>query len=377
MNKIIYILIISITMLYGKTKEVGINHLNEIRKGTKLNELKENYQLWKSSKNHTNYIKNNEIEITHVQNLSNMFSGKHPWNRAEYVGYNNKMVSENISSGVNTYKESIDLLMTAIYHRFGFLDFNIDEIGMFKNEEVVTYNMGNSEIRKICEKKGGEVGIDICNTKNKIKIEDVEKIKKIERKNPEYIIYPYENSINNLPTFYDEEPDPIPDRNITGNPISIQFNSSKVKELKIEEFKLYEGFEEIKKTRLLNKNTDPNKRFTNLEYALFPLEKLKWGKRYTVEIKGKLNGKRFEKKWDFYTKKLNGDIYIVKNIKNYEIWRNKQYYLSFEPEIFGRISKYITNCEGIEFIDYNTIGLKINKDCFLQIKEGKIGLKIK
>lgn len=364
-------------MLYGKTKEVGLNHLNEIRKGTELNELKENYQLWKSSKNHTNYIKNNEIEITHVQNLSNMFSGKHPWNRAEYVGYNNKMVSENISSGVNTYKESIDLLMTAIYHRFGFLDFNIDEIGMFKNEEVVTYNMGNSEIRKICEKKGGEVGIDICNTKNKIKIEDVEKIKKIERKNPEYIIYPYENSINNLPTFYDEEPDPIPDRNITGNPISIQFNPSKVKEVKIEEFKLYEGFEEIKKTRLLNKSTDPNKRFSNLEYALFPLEKLKWGKRYTVEIKGKLNGKRFEKKWDFYTKKLNGDIYIVKNIKNYEIWRNKQYYLSFEPEIFGRISKYITNCKGIEFIDYNTIGLKINKDCFLQIKEGKIGLKIK
>ena len=63
----------------------------------------------------------------------------------------------------NTYKNSVDGLFSAIYHRFGFLDFTTDEIGIGESDDsnlyVYTYDIGNKRLREFCNK--GESDSDI------------------------------------------------------------------------------------------------------------------------------------------------------------------------------------------------------------------------
>ncbi len=50
-------------------------------------------------------------------------------------------------------------------------------------------------------------------------------------------------------------------------------------------FKLFKGDNEIKEKRVLTENTDPNNRFSEYEFALFPLKVLEKNQEYRAEFK--------------------------------------------------------------------------------------------
>lgn len=379
-NKFIYLSLFC-SLLFSESEIDGLNKINQIREESGLNQLAPNKNLWKSAKNHTIYLTDLNEGIKHIQNVkTEYFTGTNPWDRAINVGYNNRSVSENISYGLETYDKSIDLLMTAIYHRFGFLNFNIDEIGYFKINKIATYNMGNSIISAVCSKNNvsEDINYPICEKSDFISRSDyINKIKLIELKNPEYVIFPAPDSSDNLPAFYDETPNPVPDKVVTGNPISIQFNESKVSSVEIKSFKVFDGSTELS-SRLISKQNDPNHKFSDHQFALFPLERLKWGRTYTAEIKALVDGKSMFKRWTFYTKRLDGDIYSIKVPDTFSYEKNSTFFLTFDAQRFGRITSFSTDCSSVSFVDYNTLELNLNANCLIDFgSPGQMHLLIK
>lgn len=369
MNKKISILIFASTLLFAEENGV-LKKINDYRTYSGLNKLTHNKTLWKSSKNHSLYLSNVNKKHGHLQKNSNSkyYSGKTPSQRAEYVGYSSKFVLENLTVGIKDYTHSLEGLMVAIYHRFGFLNFNIDEIGFYRNDDVITYNMGNSYARQLCDNKSisGNYLAGFCQERVTMskRIRD-NSFYKVEINNPSSIVYPYPGKTDVLPAFYEETPDPVPDKIVTGNPISIQFNPSKVQNVKLESFELFEGGKKVRNTRLIHKNNDVNKKFSSKEFALYPLKRLKWGKRYSARVIAEVDGKRFHKTWSFFTKRLNGVIYNIKS--DYQINTsvgNKFFY--FMPEVFGKLRNVKSSCSGLKFIDSNTIRVSYKgKRCML------------
>ncbi|MDQ7047336.1 MAG: hypothetical protein Q9M39_06845 [Sulfurovum sp.] len=113
---------------------------------------------------------------------------------------------------------------------------------------------------------------------------------------------PPDKSSDNLYTFNGESPDPIPDYNQTGNPISIQFNDYYYPNIiTFQSFKLFKADMEIQQTRILMKDTDINKFFSESQFALFPLKILDKNTTYTVNFTYKYNGIVKDINWSFQT----------------------------------------------------------------------------
>jgi len=201
--------------------------------------------------------------------------------------------------------------MTAIYHRFSILTFEKDEIGIGLSVENYgglsnyVHNLGNSHIVELCEEEDdivkkehyGVCGISYLEVQDipwkeyrknreENKKKGLEVINEIKAENPKYVLWPSDDSINNTLEYSGHEsPAPIIDYDRTGNPISIQFNTYYFpKNIKMTEFKLYKEGEEVKKVRILTKNTDINSMFSQYEYALFPLDVLAKDSLYKVEF---------------------------------------------------------------------------------------------
>jgi hypothetical protein len=206
-----------------------------------------------------------------------------------------------VSSGDKTSIDSIDGLMSAIYHRFGFLDFVKDEIGIGIGKEslsdpadhsVYVYNMGNSALNALCQGPAfsdfGRYYYEVCEPDIHIAATEFEEVQKTAQgNNPSIVLWPADGDTDVPPVFFEESPDPLPDYSVSGYPISIQFNPSFFSEADVTEFKLYRQADnrEIELTRLLTENTDPNGKLSGLEYALFPLERLEWETAYQVQAK--------------------------------------------------------------------------------------------
>jgi len=170
------------------------------------------------------------------------------------VGYSTPMIIENISSNNFNHKESIDGLMAAIYHRFGFLDFHIDEVGIAirqnpqqKEKTAFVYNMGNKKLAKLCstttqtKKTQADDSLDnICSDhfKRVSKQSFYDAIHSHKYQNNSVVIYPFDGQQNIPPAFYEELPDPLPNHSVSGFPISISFNEARTKTLKMISFKL-------------------------------------------------------------------------------------------------------------------------------------------
>ena len=295
--------------------EEGYEYYNKIRKIAGMIPLESNGILEDSAQNHSNYIQELEGLAYHEEEKNKSgYTGVNPYNRAIYAGYFSKYVGEGISHRC-TAKISINSLMTAIYHRFGILTFDKNEVGIGFTQESnsinrkFVHNTGNSQLNELCQYNryvGGRYYYDVCADKeHKISSEDYLNAKNnIKKLNPKYILWPVNNSINNLYKFKGEVPDPMPDYNQTGNPISIQFNDFYFsKKIKMKSFKLFKENNEIKEARILTEKTDPNKRFNNYQYALFPLKVLDKDTIYKVNFKYIYNGVTKEINWSFRTMK--------------------------------------------------------------------------
>jgi hypothetical protein len=117
------------------------------------------------------------------------------------------------------------------------------------------------------------------------------------------IIYPYDGEINVRRVFYEERPDPLPNRSESGNPISVTFNPYYVESVEMITFELFESDgTKVENVLLMDSSNDPNGFFNDTDFALFPLSVLKGSHTYRVRIEYNADGEVDTKEWSFTTK---------------------------------------------------------------------------
>jgi len=350
-------------------------YLNKLRKEAGLVPLNRNIILESSAKNHANYLVRNH-RIGHYEDENKTgYTGEYGSNRSVNRGYKTSMIIENVSSNNRNHKESVEGLMAAIYHRFGFLDFHIDEIGIGiaqnlenRAETAFVYDMGSQKLEKLCidaeNKKVLNPLENICSSPNSniTKSSFIEAIHAHRYQNAKFVVYPYDGQEDVVPVFYEELPDPLPNHSVSGFPISISFNEIEFKSIKIVNFQLFDiNGKEIRDTVFYNHNTDPNRKLKKYEFALFPLQRLDWNTLYNVRVAYEANGIIKRKSWSFKTRSFDTAITTVtQNNNHYTIKKGENAIFYFPPlssnDILGNLR--FPSIFDISFVDKNTIKLK-------------------
>ncbi|MRI58034.1 MAG: hypothetical protein C6H99_00835, partial [Epsilonproteobacteria bacterium] len=360
----------------------GYDYLNALRQKAGLVTLSRNVLLEQAAQNHSDYmVKNNYPNHTERESDPG-YTGTDPGERALYVGYPSRMVLENLSFGRSYVYDAIDSLMSAIYHRFVFLNEWIDEIGIgyaqdssFSYTYAYTFDMGNSKIAYLCSDEypdfdgEGAYVYGICaDEQKKIAKQDyIDALGSIGLSNASIILWPYKDATDIPPVFYEESPDPLPECSVSGYPVSVKFNTYKTSsQPSLVEFALYEDEEQIDDIKILTYNSDPNGLFSGYEFALMPLRRLKWGGHYSVLFTYEIDGDVHTIRWGFTTKDLPYDvIQIGADRSPIVIESDKMYALYFIPQDcndqFESLSyRYDSGVESVELFAYdrNTLILR-------------------
>jgi len=353
--------------------------LNRIREAMHMNALMQNESLNSAAQAHADYLVVNNESSHYEIAVHTDFTGIKPFERAFHAGYNVSHVSENLSTQHHDAKSSIDGLFSAIYHRFGFLSPSIDEIGVgvTQNEQnsdksAFVYVMGNSELNRLCTLKSfngsGKYIYKVCkNSEHRIAEKKFHNALNYNKQNnPQIIIYPYDGQEEISPAFYSEVPDPLPDHEVSGFPISIEFNDHFFKDVQLSSFKLFkkEG-EEVINVLLMDKSSDPHQKFTAKQYALFPLERLEYDTQYSAEVEYMSKNRTKKLTWTFKTKTPTEKLHIItEKEENLEIESGKSHIIYFKPLDAHDIVKNIQfpTMVDIQFIDNNTLKLTLMSD---------------
>jgi len=361
------------------TSLISPTYLNELRSSAGMPPFRLQTDLAEAAENHSYYMYKNNT-IGHYETQGNPgFTGVTPTDRAIAAGYATKVVTENISYNDSGLNASIDGLFSAIYHRFGFLSLERDEIGIGKNGNFYTYDMGNQSLNTLCEGQsytGSGSYYQICtDTDKKIKASDYEDAKNsIKYIAPDLVLWPPQNGTDIPPVFYEESPDPLPQHSVTGYPVSIQFNDLNFSTPpSIESFTLNDSSGTEQNTLLImNKSNDPNHHLSSYEHVLFPENRLEWGKRYDVEAIFTYNGAQQTRTWCFQTRSLEGSVdrfYRIDGDSNVtlDVISGKTYAIYVVPrntnDILGAVSySYNNNAPAFNYIDSNTIKVQFNGD---------------
>jgi hypothetical protein len=124
----------------------------------------------------------------------------------------------------------------------------------------------------------------------------------VERRNPKIVLYPYPNA-KNIPTkFVNESPNPFRGVVNKGFPITIQFNPSRYRFVKIKKFNLFDSSNRRVKSKIITAKSDIRRKLSNLTFALIPNRPLKRKKSYRVEFVAVTDRGRVKKSWRFSTK---------------------------------------------------------------------------
>ena len=373
-------------------------YINKLRKEAGLIPLTINSKLKSAAKNHANYLMlHHQIGHYEDENQSG-YTGMYGSNRSVAMGYETPMVIENVSSFNYSYKESIDGLMGAIYHRFAFLDFYTDEIGIGvaqnlqnRAETAFVYDMGSSKLVSLCkEVKNREMMKPLKNicadSKRSVsKDEFLDALYAHKYQNSDVVLYPYDGQQDVPPVFYEELPDPLPNHSVSGFPISMNFNETRFKSIKMLSFQLFkESGDEITDAIFYTQKTDPNKKLKKYEFAFFPLKRLEWDSLYNVRVAYEADGMIKRKEWSFRTRSFDTPIYIVTQSQNhYSIKKDESVIFYFPPlsnnDTLGDLK--FPSILDISFIDKNSIKLRakeaVNDTLVLSFGKHKLYLNIK
>lgn len=380
-----YILLILITTsLFCDDKTEGLDYLNTLRQSAGLHSLSYNQNLDASAQNHADYLQyhltNDNLFCGHDEALDEQgFTGIDPTQRAYYTDYKSSFVTENLSSGQKDIYKSIDGLMSAIYHRFGFLDTKINEIGIGLNSNeslVYNYNMGNSLLNNLCNESSydgpGYYYNGVCKDNDlKISVDSYNNsIDNFTKTSPDYILWPPSNSTDIPNVFFEESPDPLPNHSVSGYPISIEFNriNYQSKNILLNSFKLFdENNNEITNTLIMKEDNDPNNKHSNLQFTLFPLDRLNFNTIYNVQFNYIEDSLQKNISWKFLTKSIKYPYYIVdSNDQTINFIAGKKYAIYFPPQfstdIFNSYSiNYNTSiAPEIEIVDGNMIYITLD-----------------
>ena len=342
--KFIWLLII---IIVGQLQANTLDYLNSLRTKTGLPAFSEEENLSKAAKHHSDYMQINNV-IGHYEDSSKSgYTGYSPVDRAIDAGYASSTVSENVFYGSNaTWHTSIDGLMSAIYHRFGFLSLDVDEIGIgiSNNKKFYTYDMGNS----------------------------LDNSDSIKAASPKLILWPSADTSDIPPVFYEESPDPLPDDSVTGYPISVAFNDGKFDTAPtVSSFTLANAVTDsvVENIVVMNIDNDPNDRFTVYQSVLFPKKRLDWGTPYNATFTYSYNNTESTKKWCFETRSLNDlaeRVYRIEDDSDISLdaVSGKKYAIYVVPnntnDTLGGVSmRYTCDTALFSYIDDNTFNIII------------------
>jgi hypothetical protein len=144
----------------------GLTYLNKLRVQAGMTTLQQQPALSRAAQNHADYLANSHwrdalqpLHSAHTEEPGGIFfTGENVAQRVQYAGYPHDAVLENVSQGYADLQidTAIDGLMGAIYHRFTFLDFAVDEIGVGAADGVQVFELGRSDLRGLCTDSSDE-----------------------------------------------------------------------------------------------------------------------------------------------------------------------------------------------------------------------------
>ena len=386
------ILFLSLFLGISVNIHADVDYLNSLRVKTGLHAFTEQSNLRAAAQNHSAYLQINNITGHKEESTKEGYTGDYGYDRAAAAGYASAIVSENVSYGTQTSQESIDDLFSAIYHRFGFLSLENNEIGIgiSNNHLHYTYNMGNSGINSLCQNgtyTGGSYYLPCVDGTKKINAEAFKNaLSEVGKNAPSLILWPANNSGDIPPMFNEENPDPLPNYSVSGYPVSVEFNKKDFSSAPtVSSFTL----ETASGTQLdqiisMDANNDPNHFFSLHQFAIFPEKRLEWGSKYNAEIIYQYNGNTTSKKWCFSTRSLQSisdKFYRVTEDINVTVISGQTYAFYLVPhsnseQITNTTFRYNSDDMEFNFIDTNTVSIKltgaVGRYGFFELYDGSI-----
>ena len=326
----------------GFAADDAFEYLNEIRTQAGMQLFKRDRNLALAAQMHADYLLMNNA-WGHEQRPGNPgFTGQTPLDRMLRAGYSSRHNSENVSThkGAGDALKSIDGLMGAIYHRFSFLTFDFDEVGVGHASQgdyhSFVYNLGNTIKAGLCDEAAkdlppGHYIFKVCaDEQQRINQETFNRaLTSVQAQNPAYVALPADGLSGISPAFYIEAPDPLPGVDVSGYPVSIQFNPVVFEQPpKLERFELFQAnapetieSETVKRERVellarFDKQTDIHGKFTAYEHAIFPRYRLDWNTVYRAEVDYlDSQGEKQSINWEFRTQAFDQPFYEISGME--------------------------------------------------------------
>ena len=300
---------------------LAYQYLNQLRQRVGLPPLTRDAALERAAAGHARYMSQHRT-LTHRERRGlDGFTGAVVAERALAAGYPHSDVSENVARRRGGAMASIDGLMAAIYHRFGFLDLAISEVGVGLAQPApdqpsyFAYLMGNGAVTALCQgassAAGGEYYDDLCRDRRRVSRAAWDEARAgVLRQRPELVIWPGRGERDVPPAFYNEVPDPLPDYEVSGYPVSVEFNPVYFADVSVTRFVLRDGRsgQPLPVAALMDRGSDPNGKFTSHQFALFPRDRLEWAHPYSVEVVYRNRGLEEKLEWTFTTREPPGPM---------------------------------------------------------------------
>jgi len=265
--------------LTGNIATDGLNWINYRRSQAGVAQLTRNSLIDTAALGHSNYQKTNNV-VTHVQTAGNAgFTGASLADRLAQAGYvfntnASRAYGEIISatsngSGVYMAEE----LITAIYHRFVMFEPIFKELGSGAATTSAGYTYFTTDF---AANNGYGTGISGI------------------------VVWPYSGQTSVAPNFFSdyESPDPVPNQNEVGYPVSVHANINAT--VTVQTFTIQPHGGSVLSVRLLSHAGDTETPASAA--AIVPLAPLKAATVYDVAFSGAVNGVAVTKSWSFTTK---------------------------------------------------------------------------
>jgi len=262
----------------GNTATDGFNLFNYRRQQAGLAALARNSTIDIAAQGHSDYQRINNV-ATHVQELGKSgFTGVHEGDRLQAAGYvlpsggyayGEVISSRSDAQGIN----AAESLVAAIYHRFIILEPMFKEAGV----GAATSTGGTTYFTADLAAIGLNAGLASGSV----------------------VVYPVSGQTN-VPSSVnsdDEEPDPVPNQNTVGYPVSV--NANLLSTLSVQSFTIKPHGGTAMATRLLTAGTDTNT--PDSAAAIVPLSTLSAATTYDVQFIGTVDGIAVNRSWSFTT----------------------------------------------------------------------------
>jgi uncharacterized protein YkwD len=259
----------------------GLNWINYRRSQIGMPALARNGVIDAAAQGHSDYQRTNNV-VTHDQTTGKTgYTGARLQDRLTNAGYvfgQPNAIGEVISATSNgSGFYMAEELITAIYHRFVIFEPVFKEIGAGAATTSANYSYFTADF---VSNNGYGSGIPTGTI----------------------VTWPFNGQTQVAPNFNSdyEEPDPVPDRNEVGYPVSVHTNLTR--KLTVQSFTIRaHGSNTDLATRLLAQGQDANTT-TQSAAAIVPLARLASGTTYDVSFSGAVDGVPVSRNWSFTTK---------------------------------------------------------------------------